>query len=770
MANEKIKEVWLTNGESNDYMPSGCYYSVSRIADVLKDTEGNYIFNEIEEGSPWCSFISQDNNDVVPFFSGKLPTANSDYIHLGGGILDNNSITTRNYATFFGMVASGRRQYDIYDRIDNAFNIYKSGEGVTDTSNWYPYQRSEMHPLTTFDYSKIVVGYSAVLYNPTNGNKISITNNAQWEQFKNDYPVVIQIDFRCYYDGTRFNGSPYVVIDNSYNGNRTIGGHILNRIYPYFRSSKTLVDAYVTLAPNNICVNDNYTEDFGNILLVDLSSNWFGSFDDTTYHFNTLGTEHYAEMNKMIHGLRSEYLKAYVNQIGYKTLLCDLSSYLPQGYESSEGFGLNKVEENGENRGETYTGSDTQTLPNYNASDIVPNIDIFIDTNNYVDRINLPDISITLRSYFSNFFAVSDINLTGAGALISKLFPLTESDRDELKAGTVAYGSNPIDAVRSFRVYPLDLDYVFQNAFEEGEIHLGSYNTGVVASKLKDLKQCVLDVGSFVIPPKYNDWRDTDQYVKVSIYLPYIGSTEISYQQNIKKRINIKYIIDITSGVCEAIITSDGLVISQGLSGQIGFDMSIAGDNVVSYSNIQRQGKQMELQRSQQRFNNVIGIAQGVRSLSQGIKGNIANALSGGAVGGLTDTTSQAIGLVNDVGNAIYSDKSATMDIEWNNQMAESLAPISAGVSGSMADLLGIQNIIVTFIYSKFEYPELLDKRSGGVTYMSKKLGECTGFIKTKDATLNWGNNYPSDSFLCVPTAHEMDALRNLLNNGIYMR
>lgn len=774
MANEKINQVWLSNGETNDWMPgSELYYAVNQVADVLKDDQGAYIFNQLEDGSPWCSYIKPDVSNISVMFGGKLPQADADLLYRGGGKLDSSCTTSINFGTFFGIMVNGRRGYDIRDRYDMAANIYKHGEGVSDTSNWYPYQRTALHPLTSYDLSKIVVGYQAVLYNPTTDTKVGVYNIAQLEQYKHDYPVVLQIDFYTYYDGSKFNGCPYIVSDISYNGNRYIGGRILNRIYPYTRSTQNFTDGFATVAPNNICVNDNYTDDFGNPLLVDSDSNWFGSWSNDPYHFLTLGTEHYEGMEKMIHGLRSEYLQAYVSQTGFKSFLCNGGSYLPSGFENSEGFSLNVVESNGENRGETYTGQATHDLPNYSASDIKVDVDIFIDTNTYTERITLPEISITLRNYFANFFAVSDINLTGQGALLAKCFPLTSEARDELKAGTVAYGSNPIDSIRSFRVYPLDLDYVFQNAFQpQSEIHLGSYNTGVKASKLIDLKKCVLDVGEFVVPPKYNDWRDTDQYVKIQIFLPYIGMTDISYQQNIKKTIKIKYIIDITSGVCEAVISADGLIISSGLSGQIGFDMSVAGDNVVSYSSMERQAKQMELQRSRQRFNDVVGIMKGVQGVKQSAGSAIAAALTGGAAGGgggsvggaVTDLASQGV-------NAYYNNKLASNDIDWSHQTAESLAPISMGVSGSMADLLGYQNIIVTFVYTQFEYPELVDKRSGGMIYQSAKLNTLSGYVQTKDAMLK-SVKIPSvsdQSNSGVPTSDDLEYLRQLLNSGVYI-
>lgn len=66
------------------------------------------------------------------------------------------------------------------------------------------------------------------------------------------------------------------------------------------------------------------------------------------------------------------------------------------------------------------------------------------------------------------------------------------------------------------------------------------------------------DLGSITIDPYIGSFMDYSPYTKIQIYLPYIGFRDLSPEDVMGTTLSIKYIIDVVSGGCNAIINVSG--------------------------------------------------------------------------------------------------------------------------------------------------------------------------------------------------------------------
>lgn len=144
-----------------------------------------------------------------------------------------------------------------------------------------------------------------------------------------------------------------------------------------------------------------------------------------------------------------------------------------------------------------------------------------------------------------------------------------------------------LDYIVSIRKYPLNLANL--DIFNTGTpgIYLGRGISGIsVGGNVGYLDSYSCDVygGSEKVPTEFNDFRDYEPYTKVSLYVPFCGTVELTPSQVVGKDLILQYVIDFSNGVIQAnvIVSGEkGLVTLAVLSGKIGADVQATADNQI---------------------------------------------------------------------------------------------------------------------------------------------------------------------------------------------
>ncbi len=117
--------------------------------------------------------------------------------------------------------------------------------------------------------------------------------------------------------------------------------------------------------------------------------------------------------------------------------------------------------------------------------------------------------------------------------------------------------ANPMDCVLGLMVIP-QLSFTRQSR----ELNIGNIGTGITMdyapSQFVDF-----DCGQIFLQEYYRSYLDYSPYTKVDIFLPFIGSRELSIDECMQKTIGVAYRFDLATGNCIAFIKVNGSVLYQ---------------------------------------------------------------------------------------------------------------------------------------------------------------------------------------------------------------
>lgn len=117
--------------------------------------------------------------------------------------------------------------------------------------------------------------------------------------------------------------------------------------------------------------------------------------------------------------------------------------------------------------------------------------------------------------------------------------------------------ANPMDSIIGFALIPCEPTVSGVDTVKVGNIDTGvSMNT--VSNQFVDVDCGTLDLNEY-----WGNYLDYAPYTKITLVLPFIGSVHLSPDDCMKKKIGIKYRIDILSGGCVAYVTCNGSVLYQ---------------------------------------------------------------------------------------------------------------------------------------------------------------------------------------------------------------
>ena len=169
---------------------------------------------------------------------------------------------------------------------------------------------------------------------------------------------------------------------------------------------------------------------------------------------------------------------------------------------------------------------------------------------------------------------------------------LWTSDDDTITAiieGLKFYGSDPMQAIMSLRLYPFDISsYVTTTSLSK--IKLGrfemQYASGYIISANAT---CILDLGQIFIKPSFGDFRDYAPYTQIQLYVPFIGFIKINTNEFMNHMLKIQMVVDLTTGACESCIYADSRPMAY-QSGNIGVEIPITLNNMTQVSTAIMQG------------------------------------------------------------------------------------------------------------------------------------------------------------------------------------
>lgn len=203
-----------------------------------------------------------------------------------------------------------------------------------------------------------------------------------------------------------------------------------------------------------------------------------------------------------------------------------------------------------------------------------------IDPTKYTDKISLNNPKLTSAGAFNTFYALSESELK---SFANELWTADENKFNQIIQGLMLMGESPMDGIISLQLYPFSLINLSTLATTQ-PIQIGRTQLNTTATKIKGLN-AVIDLGSINLRNYFDSFFDYEPYSTATLYIPYCGSIQLSLNDTTGKTISIKLIVDYNSGICTAVVFSDGIPIVY-KNGVIGQQISVTGtDNATMASN-----------------------------------------------------------------------------------------------------------------------------------------------------------------------------------------
>ena len=302
-------------------------------------------------------------------------------------------------------------------------------------------------------------------------------------------------------------------------------------------------------------------------------------------------------------------------------------------------------------------------------------------------------------------------------------------------------GVNPAEYITSITYLPF---YPIPSGTDE-LINIGPLSTAVTGRKIAYEYGVTVDLGSYTLDRYFGDFRDFKPYTAISLYIPFCGTVELDAANYYNRTINVKLMIDMSTGSCTGLVFANDLLIDT-ISGQCGVKIPLAAFNMGDYQdaiiNAQYQLKQAERQRDNAMIGAGIAIVGGAITAGTGI----------GAVAG----AAAAIYAVN----KMYDARDRIENIEYN---IEHMQPKQTNIStGSPTNSLGMEYDARLIITRPTTLDTDIDIYGHTVGYMTNKQGvlsDFSGFTQCSNVDLSG-----------IPmTSSELANIHEALKSGVYL-
>ena len=209
---------------------------------------------------------------------------------------------------------------------------------------------------------------------------------------------------------------------------------------------------------------------------------------------------------------------------------------------------------------------------------------------------------------------------------------------------------------------------------------------------------------------------DYSPYVKISMFLPYIGFVNLGTDDIMGGSINVQYNIDVLTGDCIAFIKHDSKGVLYAYHGNCLTNVPVSGQN---YANALKNY-----------YESVAGI---IPATTNGAAGGPIGAIAGAATGAL-----------NAASNVVLNSKPTFQ---------------RSGNIGGSAGILGVQKPFVIIERPNISVPNKVQHYLGQTSNITMGLGECSGLTVVEAVHLNG----------ISATAKELAEIDSLLKGGVIL-
>lgn len=472
---------------------------------------------------------------------------------------------------------------------------------------------------------------------------------------------------------------------------------VMNKAYPEF-----------TFVPFDL---DNYEngktqiiqEDDDSVFIATQSS---GSTTNITFQFRRLLKPKFVYKKLAELGLYMTSRKGVIS--GYFELFCGTTP--PNELMNRDDTYLGEMLDGGLTTGVFLRGSeitDSKT-PNKSGS----NIDI-----NYKPSFDVSDDDIIDRFRYGGFNRANDFLIS----YIMNSEKLTQLAA-EFKQPTnpIPTGDTPFDSIVGLRKYPINLTrYVETYSATAQNIKLSSWDTNVKATVLLG-NNANINIGSFYIEPKFNNFLDYEPYTSAEMYLPFAEFVPISLNKCMGNTVDIEMIFDAESGNIQYLVMCEGLLIAEA-SGNISSSQALSGVNF-GLKNLQ------DVQNSFGLYSNAVSTVSSVAN------GNIAGAFAKGILSIMQMGHNEQV-----IANANYS-----------TQKGQTQTDVSQ---------YSLLDVVLHLSRPVVKVPSNYGKTIGYILNETKVLNELTGYTICNNVIINNVN--------CL--GNEKTEIKNLLETGVIL-
>lgn len=259
--------------------------------------------------------------------------------------------------------------------------------------------------------------------------------------------------------------------------------------------------------------------------------------------------------------------------------------------------------------------------------------------------------------------------------------------------------ADPMDCILGLSIIPVKPASAGTSA-----VKIGNVSTDVSMNKTSS-QYVAVDCGTIDVKEYWGAYLDYAPYTQCEIYLPYVGTKQISVDDVMNKAVHVVYHVDILSGACNAYVKCGDSVLYT-FVGQCSSSIPISGND---WTNV---------------LNGAISVA-----------GKI----------GLAMATGGATALMSGLGAASSIISSSKPTVE------------RSGAMSSTGGLLGIQKPYLILTRPKQALPENQNKYTGYPSFITMKLSDCTGYTEIDSVHL--------ENMTC--TDEEAMEIENLLKSGV---
>lgn len=201
-----------------------------------------------------------------------------------------------------------------------------------------------------------------------------------------------------------------------------------------------------------------------------------------------------------------------------------------------------------------------------------------IDPTEYTNKISLSKPKIKSEGKFNTLYALTDAEIN---SLSDELWSADENKLNQILNGLLLMGENPLNCIVSLQLFPFDITSQ-AGSTSQGSITLGATQMNTTGTKVKNLNS-IIDIGSVKLRRHFNNFFDYEPYSTAFIYVPYCGTIQLSLNDVIGKTVSVKLLIDYISGVCTAVVFSDGIPVIY-KNGCISQQIAITGTDTATMS------------------------------------------------------------------------------------------------------------------------------------------------------------------------------------------